>query len=587
MLDQFKEQRQATLQNLQTLSSIAAEMGLTGDGEILQAAARRLQENRFSLAVCGMLKNGKSTLINSLLGEAVLPTGVTPQTAVVTYLSYGPEKTCRVLFEDGRQQEIRVEEIAEYAIEEANPNNSKGVKALYITYPLPLLRDGLVIIDTPGVGSIHPKHSQFTYEVLPYVDAVIFLLAVDQPLSQGEIEFLRTLARDERKTFFVQNKKDRFSPGELEQSLNYAASVLKDMAHFRNIRAFALSARQGLKAKRENDPELLQQSGLQAFEEALGDFLVYERGAVALSSVLAAAGRCCRNFQVHIERERAVLAMAGQEQTARIAGLEQEIKLHQQERGKLQSLAQYEVGRIVDELSLSLRDQIRTLQADLLKQQVDPEAIQTVLREQLNVWALRIADVLKERLKGLAVQLMGEVRKADEEINWLFNRAFGLSSLMEADLPDTVKKDEANEIMGILTWGLPPLILVGGPVSIILAALGAFYGYQRQKEKNQAALRKQLNAWLEDVGRCLEEKVRDLVLNAGGEIEAKVQQRFQAALDDLKVQVLNLKKAMELSEAGARTRLAYLQGVATRVRAVQDNLDMMTVPGASCGAGVP
>lgn len=572
MLNQFNEQRRAVLEDLLALGNIAAEMGMTGERDVLQAAARRLEGNRFSLAVCGVLKNGKSTLINSLLGEAVLPMGVTPQTAVVTYLSYGAEKTCRVQFEDGRWQDISIDKIREYAVEEHNPDNEKGVKALYITYPLPLLKDGLVIIDTPGVGSIHPKHSQFTYEVLPYVDAVVFLLAVDQPLNISEVEFLQLLSQEERKTFFVLNKKDRYSPSEIEQSLNYITSVLKEQAGFDLVRAYILSARQGLKAKRENDQELLKVSGLKEFEEALGRFLEDERGAVAVTSALATARRSCRVLLAYIEREKAALESAGQELAEKIAALEQEIRKRQQEREKIRKQAQCEIKRITEELTFSLREQIRIVQAALNERQLKPENVYEALREQLNIWAQRSADVLKERLQGMTAQLLGEVRKADDELNWMFNRAFGLPIIVEENLTVAANKDEASEILSMLTFGLPPLFLIGGPAGLLLAAVGAFYGYHRHKEKTQAALRKQANAWLENTGHEVEGKVKELVLNAGAEIEAAVQRRYQSALDDLMVQVHNLKKAQSMSKEEAGNYLARLNNAFARVKAVQNRL---------------
>lgn len=104
----------------------------------------RLDAGRFHLAVLGQFKRGKSTLLNALLGESFLPTGVVPLTAIPTLIEYGPECTVRVLFQDGRTECVSVDALDAYVTETGNPENARGVATVEVEHPAPLLARGVV-----------------------------------------------------------------------------------------------------------------------------------------------------------------------------------------------------------------------------------------------------------------------------------------------------------------------------------------------------------------------------------------------------------------------------------------------------------
>jgi ribosome biogenesis GTPase A len=122
----------------------------------------------------GAFKRGKSTLINALLGEPVLPTAMVPLTSVVTILGYGESLDIQVHFQNGRSQKITQPELADYITEKGNPRNQKGVREVEIAYPYDYLRDGVRIIDTPGVGSVYSHNTEVAYNYLPQVEAAVF-----------------------------------------------------------------------------------------------------------------------------------------------------------------------------------------------------------------------------------------------------------------------------------------------------------------------------------------------------------------------------------------------------------------------------
>jgi predicted GTPase len=86
----------------------------------------KLRQNRFNLVILGAFKRGKSTLINALLGEPILPTAIVPLTSVVTVLGYGEHLNIEVLFQNGERKTISQQELVDYITEKGNPRNRKG-----------------------------------------------------------------------------------------------------------------------------------------------------------------------------------------------------------------------------------------------------------------------------------------------------------------------------------------------------------------------------------------------------------------------------------------------------------------------------
>ena len=113
----------------------------------------------------------------------------------------------------GNGEEISQPELLEYITEKGNPRNQKGVREVDIAYPSDYLQDGVRVIDTPGVGSVYSHNTDVAYNYLPQVDAAIFVVTVDPPLSAAEQEFLKDIREYVHKLFFVLNKIDYVEDG--------------------------------------------------------------------------------------------------------------------------------------------------------------------------------------------------------------------------------------------------------------------------------------------------------------------------------------------------------------------------------------
>lgn len=252
--------------------------------ELLPLIGNKLEANIFTLVIVGQFKRGKTTFINMLLGVDILPTAIIPLTSIITILKYGDKVEAVAFMNDGSKKEIPIEEIQHYATEKYNPKNEKGVDRVEVFYPSPYLKNGVQIVDTPGVASIHEHNTKITYQYLPQADAAIFLVSVDPPLTQAELLFLQDLKKLVSQIFFIQNKIDIVSDTDRQEALDFTKSVIEKRADFENVKIFPLSAKEALEAKIENDGERLAKSGLLDFEKSLEQFLLEEKGNVLLRS---------------------------------------------------------------------------------------------------------------------------------------------------------------------------------------------------------------------------------------------------------------------------------------------------------------
>jgi GTP-binding protein EngB required for normal cell division len=217
----------------------------------LIARARALAAGaEISVAVLGRFKAGKSSFLNHFLGRDVLPVGVVPVTAVVTAIRFGENEGARVHHRDGRNPEVPLNQIGCYISEKENPENAKDVTL--ITVELPELRRfrGLQFVDTPGLDSALSHNTRTALDWLPHAGLALVAVSVDPPLSQRDIDLLKSLYRYTPKVAVLLTKADLLSVQDLREVSEYVRTELA--RNFTGtIRVFPYSTRPGFEYLRE------------------------------------------------------------------------------------------------------------------------------------------------------------------------------------------------------------------------------------------------------------------------------------------------------------------------------------------------
>ncbi len=228
------------------MEEIFSEYELT-KGELARTREliNKLENDKITISVIGQFKRGKSYTVNSILGDKILPIGIVPVTAVVTTVEYG-EKAATVRFDNGIVKEIPFEEMSTYINEQENNDNHLGVSQVEIYCPSDFLKEGLTFVDTPGVGSIHQKNTDAAYSYVKESDGVIFLLSVDSPINQIEIEFLKNAKEYAAKFYFAVNKIDAIDDEDLEEYLAYCRKLLSQIMEVEEVQLFPISAKKSI-----------------------------------------------------------------------------------------------------------------------------------------------------------------------------------------------------------------------------------------------------------------------------------------------------------------------------------------------------
>jgi GTP-binding protein EngB required for normal cell division len=245
-----------------------AALGTDRDREQLAALRDRLAAARLRVLVAGEAKRGKSTLINALLGRPVLPSGVTPLTAVVTTVRYGQDSRAEVRFGDGHEEKYPLAALGDLVTERGNPRNRRGIATVTAFVDAPVLAGGVELVDTPGTGSVYQWDTDAAHQALETMDAAVLVLTADPPVSASERELLAKVGDLSVMTFAVLNKADHLDAAGLAEAAEFTRRVLADAGYAGRV--YPMSARAALDG---GDP------GFAAFA---ADFAAY----------LASRGRC-------------------------------------------------------------------------------------------------------------------------------------------------------------------------------------------------------------------------------------------------------------------------------------------------------
>ena len=267
-----------------------------------QELLARLAEDRFQLAVVGRFNGGKSSLMNAVLGQPLLPTGVRPLTSVITSVCYGSRPGIEVSFRNGNlPAHGTVGDLARYATEDGNPANEKGVQSVLVQAPVEKLRQGFYFVDTPGIGSDIAANSATPERFLPDADAVIFVTSFDSPMQIEETEFLRRVREYAAKIFYVVNKSDLVEGASRERVLDEIRERIQaNVGGAPAPRIFEVSARDALAAKLNGSGGDLSATGLPGLESALWEFLTKGKSREFLIRVLGRARKLMDSERLYV-----------------------------------------------------------------------------------------------------------------------------------------------------------------------------------------------------------------------------------------------------------------------------------------------
>ena len=325
-LELYKQWRKTLLDLLARTEDAANTLSLSEKKEFFSQLQRNLKDDSFRIQVVGIVKTGKSSFVNALIGEDILPVDDIPCTAVVSVVKYGKEKKAMVHFcsplptgllneipevtkryiekynygkgTDGKDVQIPPLEVPYDSLYKyvAIPEQSMDIlfdkekleaykakigkespyNVVELFFPASILRNGVELVDSPGLHEFLPQKDKVTFDYLEKADAAIYLLDATHPVTEEDMKVieLTLLKRGFKDLLMVANRIDRVQKRELMRIYIQA----KVQEYTTNKEVFAVSAQEACDAMKQNDPDLFQQSGIPQFKEFLINYLIQKKG---------------------------------------------------------------------------------------------------------------------------------------------------------------------------------------------------------------------------------------------------------------------------------------------------------------------
>lgn len=330
------QERQAEIQRLigELLSPIKElkELGISVDDQALSDLIQKQKNDKFKVLVIGEFKNGKSTFINSLMGEKVLPAYSTPCTAVINEVKYGKEKKAKLFFKNPLPEEmctdinarasqhmkkyegkeippldIDVSELVDYVTipdetkDQANSIRELPYSKVVLEYPINLCHDGIEIIDSPGLNE-NGTRTKVTEKYLSSADAIVFVFMCPKIAGKADVDYIQDQIhpRGYRDIFFVCNGINKVPEEEKARLTKFGNGKLEALTDLGQNGIFYVDALSALKAKIKHEDEILRKTGIPEFEAALSEYLRNNKGKTKLMQTI----ELCVSYMDKIEREQ-------------------------------------------------------------------------------------------------------------------------------------------------------------------------------------------------------------------------------------------------------------------------------------------
>lgn len=480
---------------LEQVAALADEVGAHSLSSTLRTERiPRLRDERFHLVVLGEFNHGKSTLINALLGADVLPVGVTPTTALVHRVGFGPEPHAELIGIDGAPESISLTELGSVAVS-AKPDSrlDRQLSCVALDYPSPFLEGGVVLIDTPGVNDLNEARSEVTYGYLSGADAILFVLDASQILKESERRFIeeRLLRQSRERLFFVVNKIDVLDDAEREEALAYAKTHLSRLIP--NPRIWALSAE---RARARDIAGDVDTDSLERFVADLSEFLSAERAHWLIVGALDAAEGIAERLRAAIEIQRRAIAMEKNELDRRLALLEADLEASYERR----SLREKKVLESIADLKAIVRhdsDGFAKRFAAAIAQDIEESDAKDLrkylsgfIEEKFREFADEQVEMVARRLEKIAEEAVSFVAEDAEERRRSFSEALGPAAASELDLRvDTFAYDVGVFAVGAFGVTLMVLsnVVLGGAMALAAPVLAyALRGKTEARVKEHA-----------------------------------------------------------------------------------------------------
>jgi GTP-binding protein EngB required for normal cell division len=572
LLDHHKQAKAEIISRFEQLANVAESVGMiTLARDIRTTRIPKLESERFHLVVLGEFNHGKSTFVNALLGQDVLPTGITPTTASINHVVYADQAQARIVLKTGESRGIDPSQLKEWVT--VVGGHAEEVAFVELGFPSELLKNQVVLVDTPGVNDLNEARAEVTYGYVPRADAVVFLLDAGQALKDSEREFLRSRvlesARD--RLIFVLGKMDLLSPDERAAVVDYVKGGLSNIAHDPVL--FPLSARDW---QRSQDPNSGMPELMQYFER----FLARDRAQVILDNAAADAARTASYLENNLGVRMRAYDMDIGELETRIVAVREQLDASKRKLDELHVRIEADASSIKNQIMLDLESFAKQFVHALPMQidSVDADDVKTYLpafiEDKFKEWAEIEGAKLASMLEHLAEEVISITNENVAAAAAALSDRLGPQDTSVDITVDSFKYDVGIYAVGALGTTVMLFVnaLAGGLLTLAAPILAIVLKSKVQgdirvqaKEKVPGAVLKAADAMKPHFDKCIDDfakRLSEFVSNAGNTLYKGISEILGRTMSERREragEIGDLRKATSTQIAQVKATTAALR----------------------------
>lgn len=513
------------------LSKIATGLDLKNTSDELIKVSATLRSDTFGIIVAGRFKNGKSTLLNSLLGRptvpiaelgasmAPMPMDDMPCTATLTRISYSEKPYVRAWGFDGKFTEWSLAKYLRESIvkDNAKENNSffADIQAFDIGFPAELCKSGVVLMDSPGLDDV-PRRTKVTQQAVQSADAAVVVYKSDAFGGMSELQFVSDeIVKGKTRVFTVINmfkvpsNEERFKRFVWDRLITEQEGPAYAGQDFSTKDIYFVNALDALEGKLENNAEKVAASGLGLLEQRLGQFLVTEKHYAHIQKFMQSAYTLCGEIDANIARRKQGLQRETEELETAYTNIQPQLAAVRARRDKLPRIferyareAQFAVQASFEQMIAGVRQDLppglnvykfKSLQSisDRMSSSFHQDRIveegmnycNAFIAERVHEWGTNEADQpgVQQAMQPIIAHLLSEVEQEITAIEREYQEAnFELTGWqVKTDNPKEIvplRERVLSGVMGVVCGDVFTALGAGGGYKSVAASLGAFWG---------------------------------------------------------------------------------------------------------------
>lgn len=503
-----------------------------------------IEKNQYTFIVVGEFSTGKSSFVNAIMGQSILPVGITPTTATINILKYGQEAT-RVHYKDGKVEELQSQQLNQFIASQLT--NIEDIDYLIINRPLDFLRDDVIVIDTPGLNDLNETRVDITYNYIPRSDVVLFMLDCRMPLRKSEFDYITQalLMNGLDRIIFIANFADDVPEEELDGIVDKIQRQLTEALSISDITVIPFSAQEAIEGKQLNDEELLDISGYHQVMEKIEwlctsgsrmkekEFRLTHRFEVLeqmFKYELTSYKELLQQSEEELKQSLQNMRDWKQEQNEFMMKLDD---YYAERIFEFKQMANKSVQKFFGDLQEEVMQKIDLYQGHNMQHYFEKE-LPAFIKSRLKQWIERYNPQIHILLGKLEVALTGILENK-------FNEKLALSRLSEdyATSPDevqlTVQKPlDPNITSGLLVGGAGVLFLaLGGSLLLPIIGMAGLPFIQKKMQENnlkkiKPQVRDELESKLLQIEHQFSSEIEQYIQTSGKQIYKEIQLIFES-----------------------------------------------------------